>query len=542
MPLRPDMDLRDYLRIVSVRKWLIVLTYLCVFCAVGVYLLVAPKQYQSSTTILIVPQSTPENYVRSTVTVGSENLSATLQQEITSRTRLMKVVDELGLFPKLRKEAPQGEVVKAMIKRIDIAVDQTPQQYRGKNPDAETFSLSFYYGDPELAMRTTSRLASLFIEENWKLREKQAVATSSLIDTQLQDTKKRLETQEEKVKEYKLRHAGELPEELQANLGSLQRLQEQYRVTLEGIRAAEQRKVTLQGQLSVIEKGSQAVVHKDGKVEVDISDQATQALVQEINLRRSQLAALSAKYTNEYPDVVRVRGELEELEKRLAALPEASHSAHRGGQSAGTFVPLAGRDLAEFRQVKAQIAATDSEIAGLKREGEAIRRRVADLEGKVDQAPRREQDLVALSRDYDNLKKMYDDLLTKKANAKISEEAEMRQRGDRFQILDPAYLPQEPFKPKKLKLFLLGLLFASGLGFGGAIGLEWMDPTLRGTSDFRHFFNLKVLASIPDLGDGARANQGVRWGTVLGWFLLLLAGVAGVVWLYGEQIRTMLNM
>jgi len=141
---------------------------------------------------------------------------------------------------------------------------------------------------------------------------------------------------------------------------------------------------------------------------------------------------------------------------------------------------------------------------------------VADLQGKVDQAPRREQDLVALSRDYDNLKKMYDDLLTKKANAKISEEAELRQRGDRFQILDPANFPEEPFKPKKLRLFLLGFLAASGLGFGAAFGLEWMDPTLRSASDFRHFFNLKVLASIPDLGDGAgvlRAYVGEpSWG------------------------------
>lgn len=544
MPLRPDMDMNDYLRIVAGRRWLIILTYICVLVSVGVYILMAPKQYQSSTTILMIPQKTPQDYVRSTVTVGAENLSATLQQEITSRTRLMTVVDELGLFPELRKKAPEQEVIKAMTRRINIVVDQKPDQYRGPNSSAETFSLSFYYGDPMLAMRTTSRLASLFIEENWKLRQRQAAGTSKLLDAQLRETKGRLEAQEARIKQYKLQHEGALPEELQANLVNLNRLQDQFRVTQQGIQSAEQRKVTLQAQLGAIQKGSQAVVRRDGKVEVDISDDATQALVREINLRRSQLAALTAKYTNEYPDVVRVRGELQELEKRLAALPEASHSGHRGGSqsNASSYVPLSGRDLAEFRQVKGQIAATNSEIAGLKRDSASIRGKIAVLQAKVAQIPRHEQDLVALSRDYDNLKKMYDDLLTKKTNAKISEELEMRQRGDRFQILDPANLPQEPFKPKKRKLFLLGFLLASGLAFGGAFTLEWMDPTLRTRRDFRHFFDLKVLACIPDLGEVAGGTEGVRWGTVLGWFLLLLAGVAGIVWLYGEQIRTLLNI
>lgn len=542
MPLRPDMELDDYLRIVSARKWLIILTYICIFVGVGVYILVTPKQYQSSTTILIIPQKTPEKYVQSTVTVGSENLSGTLRAEITSRTRLMQVVDELGLFPGLRKAAPQEAVIKAMTKRIQINVKQNPQQYRGGNAEAEVFSLSFYYGNPTVAMRTASRLASLFIEENWKMREKQAVGTSKLLDSQLRETKAKLEAQEDLIKRYKLRHSGELPEEVQANLTSLQRLQEQYRSAADGIRAAEERKVMLQAQLRTIAKDSQAIVRKDGKVEVDISDDATQALAREINLRRSELAALTAKYTDEYPDVVRVRGELQELEKKLAELP-AAHSAlsNNAKGDTGTYVPLGGRNLAEFQQVTAQIAATNSEITGLKRETNAVRRRIADLQAKVDQAPRREQELVALSRDYDNLKKTYNELLTKQTEAKISEDLEVRQRGDRFQILDPANLPTEPFKPKKQKLFLLGFLLASGLAFGGAFALEWMDPTLRSTRDFRHFFDLKVLASIPDLGDEVDAQK-LRWEAVLGWFLLFLAGVAGFIWLYGERIRTMLNM
>jgi polysaccharide chain length determinant protein (PEP-CTERM system associated) len=489
------MELQDYLPIFSKRKWVIIHSFFFVFVVAIIYLLVTPKQYKSTTTILVIPQKVPENYVRSTVTEAMEGRLATIQQQLTSRTRLTKVMDELGLFKEERKEEAPETVIEKMLKRIDIDVAQG--QTVSKEKLNEAFTISFVHEDPKLAMLAANRLASLFIEENLKSREKRAAGTSEFLESQLKRAKGKLEAQEEKVRQYKIRYSGQLPEELQANLNSLGRLQEQYRINADGISAAEQRKLTLQSQLGSADKGLQAVLHEDGRVEVDTSENSAQAIISELNARRNQLNELSAKYTEQYPDVVRVRQEVEQLEKKLAEVSRAVPPSRESGK--GDSIKHSNMPFTGMRTLKAQLVSADAEIAALKRERETIRRNISAYQAKVDLAPRRDLELVTLTHDYDNLKKSYDDLLQKREEAKISEKMEISQGGDEFQILDPANLPEKPYKPKPLLVFGIAFLMAGFLGFGGAIGLEKIDLSLRGVTDFKHYFDLPILASIPIL-------------------------------------------
>ena len=456
MPLRPDMELQDYLQVFSKRKWIIILSVFFVFFSAIVYIIVTPKLYKSTTTILIIPQQVPENYVRSTVAGGVESRLATIQQQVTSRTRLTKVMEELGLFKEQREGGSLESVVRKMTKRIEIDVAQDRTRAIGKEGRDEAFSISFVYEDPKLAMLTAERLASQFIEENLKSREKQAVGTSEFLESQLRQAKARLEAQEQKINRYKMQFLGELPQQLQTNLSKLGMLQDQYRINDERIRGAEQKKLSIQNMLQ--------------------SDQR-QFLMTELASRRNQLAALSAKYTDQYPDVIRLREEVEHLERKLAEKP--------------------GIEMAGIGRMEAEIASAEAEIRSLKRERENIQRNIAVLQAKADQSPRREQEMISLTRDYENLKKTYDDLLQKKEAAKISEKLEISQQGDQFQVLDPANLPEKPFKPKPEIIFAFAFLMAGFLGFGGAIGLEKMDLSLRGVTDFKHYFDLPILASIP---------------------------------------------
>ena len=503
MPLRPDMELQDYFQIFSKRKWFIIISFLSVFFGASVYIVLTPNQYKSTTTILTIPQRVAENFVRSTVTYGAEDRLSTIQQQITSRTRLMKVVEELGLFPKMRKEGLQEEVVKVMSSRIDVEVARDPRRReRGLGAEAEAFSLSFIHEDPMVAMLTASRLASLFIEENLKLREKQAVGTSEFLESQLKDTKSKLEVQEGKVKRYKMQYSGGLPEELHTNLANITRIQTQDSTIAAEIGDAERRKVTLQTQLGLLEKGSQAVLHDDGKVEVDTSEDSAQLIARELNVKRNQLVELSAKYTDNYPDVVRLRGEVEELEKKLTAIPvsvRSSNDQEKNISKSRTYLPLSGREMQEHRNLKAQMESVSAEINALKRQRETLRRSIISLQAKIDQAPRRDQEMITVTRDYDNLKNLYNELQRKKMEANMSQDLEMRQKGDQFQILDPANLPKKPFRPNPASIFGLSFLMAIALGFGGAIGMEKMDLSLRGVTDFKHFFDIPVLATIPIL-------------------------------------------
>lgn len=539
MPLRPDMDYRDYIDVLRRRKWVIVASFVSVLFGASIYLVTTPPLYKSTTTILVISQ---RDIVRPNFPGDAGDRLSTIEQQVTSRTRLLQVRDELGLFPDGEKKQPQEVVLEKIRKRIKIDVLKDKDNPRGGG-SKEGFSLSYIDNDPNVAMLAASRLASLFIEKSQKTREQQAAGTSDLLASQLKEAKEKLEAQEEKVKQYKMQYMGELPQELQANLAKQVTFQDQYRVNAEDIRTAEQRKFQLQSQLSLIEKGTQTVLHKDGREEVDTSSDSAQALITELTNRRNKLAELSAKYTERHPDVIRLRQEIEQLEKKISMTympPRTSNQNEQGGSSA--YLPLGGREREESLRMRAQIASTETEIAALKRERERIKGIIADIQARLSRIPSHEQELIVLTRDYDNLKNSYNDLLKKKTEANLSENVESRQGEEQFQILDPANLPEKPFKPQKRKILILALLLASGLGFGGAIVLEGMDQTIRAAKDFQHYFDLKVFASIPDIdvGDVAR-RKSMQMGAILGGILLFLSGVLAFLWFYEENIRILLK-
>jgi polysaccharide chain length determinant protein (PEP-CTERM system associated) len=502
MPLRPDMELQDYLQIFTKRKWLIIFPFLIGFLCASVYTVVTPKQFKSTTTILVIPQKVPENFVQSTVTLGAESRLPIIEQQIRSRTRLKKVMEEVGLYAEARKEGLEDEAIGAMSNRTEIEVAQDPSGGRRPQTESEAFSISFFHEEPMVAMLTTSRIASLFIEENQKLREKQAVGTSEFLELQLKETKAKLDVQEAKVKRYKMQYLGGLPEEMVTNLTNMSRLQQQEGMIAAEIRDLRARKIAIQNQLSMVTKGSHAIFHDDGKIEIDTSEDSATVIARELNEKRGLLIELSAKYTDKYPDVVRLRGEVEELEKKLAAIPMSVRSSQGNENNVSksrSYLPLTGREMEESRLMKAQILSMEEDMKALNRERETIRRNIFAIQTKVNQAPRREQELITLNRDYDNLKDQYNELQRRKTEADISQDLEMRMKGVQFQVLDPANLPKKPFKPNIMKIFGVAFLMAGFLGFGGAIGLEKIDLSLRGVTDFKHFFDLPILASIPIL-------------------------------------------
>src|SRR5512143_520287 len=302
MPLRPDMEKSDYLEILRRRKWYIIFSILLILFGASVYSVVAPETYKSSTTILVIAQKVPEGYVRSTVSSRVDERLFTIRQQVLSRTRLLAVMEELGLYREERKRLPPEGVVEMMRKSIDIQVaSATDRNRRGSGEDA--FTLTVTNGNPQLAMMTASRLASYFIDENLKSREQQAVGTSEFLESQLQETKVKLEAQEELLKQYKLRFMGELPQELQSNLSVLTRLQDQSKTNADGLRAATDRKVFLEAQLGILERSAQTIVREDGRVETVSSGDPYQAAVTDLLVRRARLADLSAKFTDRYPEV-----------------------------------------------------------------------------------------------------------------------------------------------------------------------------------------------------------------------------------------------
>ncbi len=538
MPIRPNMEVSEYLAILRRYKWFLIFAVLSVLFAASVYCALAPKRYKSTTTILLIPQKVPENYVRSTVGSRIEDRMPMLQQEVMSRTRLLTVVSELQLFGVTDPKVSDEETVAEMRKRIEV-------QVRGTG----AFSISFIHEDPKKSMLATSRLASFFIDENLRQREQQAVGTSEFLDSQLQETKSKLETQEERVKQYKLKFSGELPQQTDANLRTLARLQDESRMNADAVRGIEDRKAIAESQLASLERGLVPQPGGQGTLPaVDTSrplalDPAT-SLVTEYNARRTALTNAMARYTDRHPDVVRLRREVEILEARIAETQRGGTSAEQarrpasGGQAA-VALPVLNPNAAEIRRLKASISALDIEIASRRREGDDIRKSISNFQGKVDQSPTREQELIALNRDYDNLRRSYDDLLSKKLQADISQNLERRQKGELFQILDPANIPQLPFEPKVVRIYLLSFAGSLMIGLMGIVAFAYLDETIRSPEEFRHFFKLPLIATLPAIEKQERAGRlRVKRDLLLGGSALVLVAATVLLTLFGDGFHS----
>jgi protein tyrosine kinase modulator len=564
MPLPPDMEMSAYLDILRRRKWYIVFSILLILFGASVYCVVTPEKYKSSTTILVVPQRVPEGYVRSTITTNVDERLNTIRQQVLSRTRLLAVMEELGLYKEERKKLPTEVVVETMRRSIEIQIaSATGKGARRRDSGEDAFTLAVTHGNPQMAMLTVSRLASYFIDENLKSREQQAAGTSEFLESQLQETKVRLEAQEEKVKQYKLKFTGELPQQLQANLQILSRLQDQLKMNADATRVAQDRKVYLEAQTGVLESQLNAIAAQMSATEKAARDAAaagsdapapsgmpTAALANELSVKKSQLASLSAKYTELYPEIRRLKDEVAQLEKRLGeAIAQEGSSGNSAGllrhpsaAGGGAYNQAPGaRERDETRRLVAQRKALESEIASLLKSRQGIEKAIAALEARVEKSPRREQEMVSLTRDYDNLKSSYGDLLKKKLDAEVSQNLEKRQKGEQFQILDPADLPQAPFTPNRRKVFGIAFAGAMLIGFGGAIGFELINPTLRGKRDFQHFFQVPVLASIPIIRDTEyEARKSRQLVIVYSGLISFGALVTLFLVVFGQKVRTLL--
>jgi uncharacterized protein involved in exopolysaccharide biosynthesis len=266
----------------------------------------------------------------------------------------------------------------------------------------------------------------------------------------------------------------------------------------------------------------------------------------QIAARQSKIRELTLKYTSRYPTVIQLQREVEELKKKVEIIRKSGPSPATGMEDLApreAEMRTAGREREELGRLKDQIANLKLEISSLKKENEETRRSIDRVQSRVSRLPQREQEMISLTRDYNNLKEAYDELLKKKLEARVSQNLEAGQQGETFQVLDPPNLPTEPSRPNRLRIIGLGFLAAIALGFGGAVGQELLDPTLHGPKDFKYFSELPILASLPVIQEGGgRRFWGVLRTTILVGICSVLSAVVILLLVYRENIQAILEI
>jgi polysaccharide chain length determinant protein (PEP-CTERM system associated) len=495
-----SFDIHDYTEIFLRRIWYFVIPFTVVLVAAILYAFSLPKMYRATTLVLVTPQKVPEAFVRPTVTSRIEDRLQSIGQEIMSRTRLEQVVSEFKLYSEEAKSLSQEEVIESMRKNIEV-------ELKGKEG---FFTISYIGKDPKIVTMVTNKLASLFIEENLKLREQQAQGTSDFLSVELNATRAKLEEQEGTITQFKRQFMAELPEQREANLKILEQLQLQYLKISDNLKAAQDRKVIIQKQISDM-KMQMALGRPSGNPENPIEEetltttpsdlpqltlprQKALSLEAQLNQARDLLSDLKSKYTDKHPDIVRAEKYVAELEKKI----EKMKSEDTGEDMKGKETEISSSPLvASVKAMETQVVATEMEIKRLKEEDSKIKARIAQFESRIEKTPTRELAMSNLTRDYQNTRESYQSLLKKSQEAQQAENLERRQKGEQFKVIDPARIPEKPMQGKVLKILLFGLLLGTGSGFGMAFFREQMDRSFRDAEDLEATMEFKVLANIP---------------------------------------------
>lgn len=467
-----DLNISQILSNLQQRKGLIVSVFVVVSVLTAYLAAVLPEIYRSSTLIVVTPQKVPTSFVSSTVTIDLNERMQSIVQEILSRTQLEKIIREFDLYSSSRKSSIED--------RVERLRNTVKIEFRKNN----VFQLSFESESPEKAKQVTGELASIFIAQNLHAREQQAGGTKSFINAEAERLRKELEEQEAVVNRYKAANLFELPDQLDANLRTLERLRHELDGNSQRMSALQERKGVLQKQ-SV----ESDIVKVDGIVSSlgAPGDGITEKVW--IGLKRKEMDSLLQKYSSKHPDVVRLQKEIQVLEAESV--------------DTATSNSVNSRKMSNVNPVKQvllrQIADIDSESQALRLHAERIRSQMGTIQSRVGNAPVRAIELSKISRGYDITLRKYQDLLAKGLESELSENMEKKLKGEQFQILDPANFPLKPVRPNRPLLILMGLLTGIAGGMGLASLWDSLDTSFKRSDEITTRVNVPLLATIPAL-------------------------------------------
>jgi protein tyrosine kinase modulator len=504
------------------RKWLAVVVFAVPFVVAASLIMFMPGVYRSTATILVDRQQVPESMVRPTVTSALETRLHTISQEILSRSRLDALIKQFDLYADLRRRESLEEVIERMRKDIKLEL-RAVQQTEDRRSATVAFDLSFDGRDPATVARVANTLASFYVEENLKARERQAVGTSEFLKAQLAEAKKRLDAQEALVSDFKKHYMGELPQQTDANLGAIERLSTQLRLNSDSQTRLKERRDAVARQFAEAASQSGEGGGGEGKAE-------------RLSRLQQELRSLRSTYSDKYPDIARLKQEIATLESEIASPEPPDPKTEK--KAAAALSP----QLFRIKQSQAEV---ESELGILKGEESRLRSALAAYIGRVQNAPQREQQFRELTRDYDSTREYYQSLMKRYDDAQLAENMEQRQKGEQFRVLDPAVPASSPTAPNRLKLILMSFVVCAGLAVGAVVLAEQINAPCHSLDELRALTAIPVLLSIPLIvtaEDTERRKKRMRLATVsMAAALVVLVGVSFFIAHGNEQLALLVS-
>ena len=493
MEQQENIDLSEIKDIVIRRRWAFCLPAGLVFFLSLIVALALPPVYKATSTILIEEQEIPADYVITTVTSYVEQRLHTINQRIMSTTRLLEIIERFNLYAGLRGKRTTEEIVQKV--REDVLLEPISTEVVDKRtgrPTTATIAFTLSYAakeDPATVHKVATQLTSLFLEENLMVRERQTAETSQFLKDETARVKTQLELTEAEIAAFKEVHINELPEMLQLNIQQLSNVERNIERLQENLRSLKEREGYLQSELATTSKEWRMnwIVEKDEDVK-------------RLEYLEVHLISLKTRYSDEYPDVIKTRQEIETIKERLdTAGVDYSRKREEDKPENPAYINLS----AQLSGVQSEIETISRLIAINEETAGKYRRRIAAT-------PAVEEVYTELLSRQTNIRAKYNDLLQKTMEAEVAQGLEKDQKGERFTLIDPARLPEKPFKPNRLAIVLIGLILGIGSGVGWAALREFTDDAVRNAEILTRQTGFPVLSGIPAIITPAEAARRIK--------------------------------
>lgn len=515
-----NLEIGDWLRVFWRRKWYFFVTAILISAGVSIYAWQLQLVYRSETRILVESAIVSEDYVRPIFRATPAERINAIREQIKSRSFLQRIIQDYQLFGfNTNKDFSMEQAILSLQSHLSVETS-------GSN----TMTISYSHSDPYFARDVTKGLTTTLIDSHKSARTNKAEETDQFIDEQLRQIEIQLAAQDQKVKQFKTAHLGELPEQGMANVNALSTLDSQLAVLDNSLQLVQEQRRFLdirmqeQKRLSVLSRnlfGDSVSAAMNITPESKAKD-AT-AVDPQLAAKKALLTQLKARFTDSHPDVLRLAREVDVLEKQQNA---ARAAAIKDGENAeltplGSAKKTGGNmDLTDANgvpiidvaasDIRMEMEKSDSEIARRRKERDELVKQIKIVQGRIGLAPALEQELSTLTRDQDLLRQQYKDLQIKKYNSRMSKSLEAATGNEIFKVVDDANVPERPAFPNRVHIILMGIGAGIVLGLGAVFSREYFDSAISNEVEAVALLNLPVLASIPEvLLEGIPERKGI---------------------------------
>ncbi|MET0498696.1 MAG: lipopolysaccharide biosynthesis protein [Steroidobacteraceae bacterium] len=485
-----------------------------------------PPTYRSTGTILIEQQEVPVDLVRSMISSYADQRIQVITQRVMSSENLMRIIDRYGLYADRRHKDTREALINGMRGDIDfrmISADVVDPRVGRPTKATIAFSVSYDNHSPVLATKVANELTTLYLNENLASRKQLSNDTASFLTDEAERVSKQIAELDAGLAAFKGKHVNNTPDLNPLNMSLMTRAEEELRETETRIRSLDQQIVYLEAQLAQLTPGSQ-IYTSTGERILSSPDR--------LKMLKSEFARASAIYAPSHPDIVRMKNEiaglerevgkvatgndlvrqLEEAQSQLAVAREKYADGHpdvlrlerlaKSLQEASDAAPAVetskeDADNPAYIQVSGQREASINERASLRQKQATLRQRIVDYELRLSQSPQIEREYSALVRDLDNAQLKYREVRQKQMEATLGQNLESERKGERFTLIEPPMLPEQPSSPNRRVILAFGLMLAVGGAIGLIALLETLDSSVRGRNDLVALLKIPPLAVVP---------------------------------------------